>query len=39
MSREAVATGGRPFADGHSLSGAATAIDAAKIARAGGARG
>ncbi|WP_271299498.1 invasion associated locus B family protein [Sphingomonas sp. CV7422] len=35
MSIEAVATGGRPFADVYRLAGAATAIDAAALACAG----
>ena len=35
MSVEAVAPGGRPFADTYSLAGAATAIDAAALACAG----
>ena len=35
MSVEAVANGGRPFADVYSLGGAATAIDAAALACAG----
>lgn len=35
MSVEAVAPGGRPFADVYALSGAATAIDAAALACAG----
>ena len=35
MSVEAVADGGRPFADVYTLSGAATAIDAAALACAG----
>ncbi|KQN24661.1 invasion associated locus B family protein [Sphingomonas sp. Leaf38] len=36
MSVEAVAVGGRPFADVYALSGAATAIDAAVLACSGG---
>jgi len=38
MSVEAVGAGGRPFADSYALDGAATAIDAARLACLGGRR-